>query len=717
MKKCVQRVCAVLTLVMISSSSLASDPLVGVNVGAPIWNGNILFTNALAADIASSGCRQIRVNFRIDGNQTWTPGHLAKYDQIIDTAVAHNLEVTGIIAYESIAGTQAEWNANYNTTGTNPYINELADIAWLLIDRYKDDVKLFEIWNEPSCWSTPPGNTLTPGCFYIYPNIYANLLAEIYYEVTAQGGANYFTNNGISLISGGLFAHDIAPLTTAMDYMNQVYGQTGIWSAFQANTGRQYPWDYFGYHFYLNQGSAVSISELNQYFNIVRFNKSQAGDNTDFMVTEFGWNTSAVSTQIQADNLTATYNWMRTQPDIRTAHWYQWNNGDGGWGLTFSIGDHKPSYFAFAAQCGVVNAPTASFDATPITGLAPLGVQFDDISIGVVDTYLWNFGDGATSTQEDPQHTYTDPGSYDVTLTVTGPGGQDSITKNALITVESIGDYNADLDTDMHDVAKFQQCFDAGGTVPVSCETTSGVLPNAISTHQLAITSGGLSQSISNNDLIQSLIGTVEGGGFHEATPGGSAGGLTDLTDGVLGINVEAVLADFARPSLVVRYNLSSPVDIERINVFAQNNDGRIFQNYNVEYSTTGSSNFSTLLNEVRTGAFGQVNNGTWNHSLTSVIGDASGPIATEVDALRFTFYSVSTVDPVGVFWDPWDVGEPGNVDGVQRAYVSSIIKEIDVIEYNGLPLVTNEVDLDGDGDADTSDLDLLLDHLIGPAN
>ena len=48
-------------------------------------------------------------------------------------------------------------------------------------------------------------------------------------------------------------------------------------------------------------------------------------------------------------------------------------------------------------------------------------VYFFDISTpaGMVDTWLWNFGDGLSSTQQHPVHTYTDDGSYLVTLTIT----------------------------------------------------------------------------------------------------------------------------------------------------------------------------------------------------------------------------------------------------------------------------------------------------------
>ncbi|HAZ04633.1 MAG: hypothetical protein A2W90_06820 [Bacteroidetes bacterium GWF2_42_66] len=47
-----------------------------------------------------------------------------------------------------------------------------------------------------------------------------------------------------------------------------------------------------------------------------------------------------------------------------------------------------------------------------------------------VDTYLWDFGDGNTSTEKEPSHTYLKGGVYTVTLAVTGVGGETSRQRN-----------------------------------------------------------------------------------------------------------------------------------------------------------------------------------------------------------------------------------------------------------------------------------------------
>jgi PKD repeat protein len=50
-----------------------------------------------------------------------------------------------------------------------------------------------------------------------------------------------------------------------------------------------------------------------------------------------------------------------------------------------------------------------------------------------VNSWLWQFGDGATSTTRNPVHTYQDEGTYTVTLTVSGANGSNALTKDGYV--------------------------------------------------------------------------------------------------------------------------------------------------------------------------------------------------------------------------------------------------------------------------------------------
>ncbi|WP_141241803.1 DUF3344 domain-containing protein, partial [Methanosarcina spelaei] len=88
--------------------------------------------------------------------------------------------------------------------------------------------------------------------------------------------------------------------------------------------------------------------------------------------------------------------------------------------------------------------PIAGFTASSFDGQAPFAVTFTGWSSGPgkVTSYLWDFGDGTTSTDQKPSHTYTKGGNYTVKLTVTGPSGSNSMEKTDFI---SVGGADADL--------------------------------------------------------------------------------------------------------------------------------------------------------------------------------------------------------------------------------------------------------------------------------
>ncbi len=80
-------------------------------------------------------------------------------------------------------------------------------------------------------------------------------------------------------------------------------------------------------------------------------------------------------------------------------------------------------------------APVAAFDATPTSGDAPLAVTFTDQSLNQPSQWAWDFGDGYSSSLQNPPHTYDTAGTYTVRLTVRNYSGSDSLTKTDLVTV------------------------------------------------------------------------------------------------------------------------------------------------------------------------------------------------------------------------------------------------------------------------------------------
>ncbi len=121
---------------------------------------------------------------------------------------------------------------------------------------------------------------------------------------------------------------------------------------------------------------------------------------------------------------------------------YEWSFGDG---TTSTLASPSHTYTAAGSYTvtlkvtnaygsetasGTVNfAPKASF--TPQNKVIQLGeaIGFTSTSTGTAPlTYLWNFGDGSTSTLANPSHTYTSAGSYTVSLKVTNAYGNETVT-------------------------------------------------------------------------------------------------------------------------------------------------------------------------------------------------------------------------------------------------------------------------------------------------
>jgi PKD repeat protein len=86
-------------------------------------------------------------------------------------------------------------------------------------------------------------------------------------------------------------------------------------------------------------------------------------------------------------------------------------------------------------------APVALFSANPTSGDAPLDVQFTDMSSNNPTLWEWVFSDGATSNDQNPSHTFTEGGSFDVRLTASNNQGSSSVTQIISVGVPLTADF------------------------------------------------------------------------------------------------------------------------------------------------------------------------------------------------------------------------------------------------------------------------------------
>ncbi len=87
----------------------------------------------------------------------------------------------------------------------------------------------------------------------------------------------------------------------------------------------------------------------------------------------------------------------------------------------------------------VVIAPTANFSFSD-QGMGT--VDFTDLSANQPTSWFWDFGDGGTSTEQNPQYIFTSPGAYNVCLTVTNGAGSDMVCMEVVIVFAPTADFS-----------------------------------------------------------------------------------------------------------------------------------------------------------------------------------------------------------------------------------------------------------------------------------
>ncbi|MBK7886173.1 MAG: PKD domain-containing protein [Bacteroidetes bacterium] len=135
---------------------------------------------------------------------------------------------------------------------------------------------------------------------------------------------------------------------------------------------------------------------------------------------------------------------------------WQWNFGDGNTSTQqnpshqYAGAGNYPVTLIVTSPNGCIDTATSannitignslvpSFTMNDSAGCGPLTIQFD-CTVPNATTWSWDLGDGTTSTLDNPVHTYTNPGSYTITLTVTTQSGcNGSVTLPNLVVVDAL---------------------------------------------------------------------------------------------------------------------------------------------------------------------------------------------------------------------------------------------------------------------------------------
>lgn len=183
------------------------------------------------------------------------------------------------------------------------------------------------------------------------------------------------------------------------------------------------------------------------------------------------------------------------------------------------------------AYITVNDRPTVNFTASDTTGCSPFTVQFTDLSTpgsGSLASWLWDFGDGNTSTQQNPVHTYTNNGLFTVTLRVTNSAGCFNVFSKIQY-IQIVNGVNADfsnsLATDCRPPSSisftnlstgpgnvtYQWFFGDGGTSTVASPNYTYVTAGTYTVTLIGTSDIGCSDTIVKSDLVvvQNVVSAI----------------------------------------------------------------------------------------------------------------------------------------------------------------------------------------------------------------
>ncbi len=318
-------------------SVILQDPTAGLwiddlTVTDPTAVVNANFSNSFGTVSTATGIEQIGVGWnRIDAAWQYVERTQGLYDwSALDSAIAESIARGA--SPEVILESSPTWANPSGNWLSPPDLNAYSKFVTAAVNRYKNVVHVWEVWNEENAWFFT-GST----------GQYVNILKTGY-------TAAKLADPSCTVLLGGVFGSDSS-------YLSTVY-QLGGGQYFDAVSAHPY------------QNMAVSDPAWFTYGLTSMRNVMNANADTSkaIWLTEIGWSVNTVSQQQQAENLVQTYVNALTLKSmgVTETFWYSGPNRSDNFGLQNSDGTNRGSYWAYLNLVNLLGTSTYQ-------GAVPLG--------------------------------------------------------------------------------------------------------------------------------------------------------------------------------------------------------------------------------------------------------------------------------------------------------------------------------------------------------
>lgn len=331
--------------------------------------------------IADTGVGWVRLNFILRPfNSPNEAGWVQNYRTLIKGLRDQGLKIYGLVHAQAVAGDPGNQFRNEPPAGAidNEWIRRYAENFRIIVQQFRDQVDVFESFNEPNDWHRVPGDPLWEQA-WIHPYWFAVMLQRVYEAVR---------DLNVKLVSGPLLSTQFG--NSAAPYLAKTY-EGGIKLFKWGTPGAPVPFDGIGFHPYVLMDSARPAVEIpqryNEYMKGVQdvIKASEKGTLRPIYVSEIGFQ-NAEDRQVEC--MKVVLRSALDDPSTALCFWYGMQDDPGeSYGLFRKEGlspDHrKPVYKAFVDLAKENRrVPVATLKAAPLVANAKFVAELDGIKDG-----------------------------------------------------------------------------------------------------------------------------------------------------------------------------------------------------------------------------------------------------------------------------------------------------------------------------------------------